>query len=109
MNIWVLVCLVMAIEIALHYFPWRVLLRGHKLPRLAAYTLGLLGIMVPFSAWLWLNGKADVMGVLWLVVVSAGLTVFGLWGLDHYLTLIMRDIESSERDAVRKKDEDATA
>lgn len=49
------------------------------------------------------------MGVLWLVVVSAGLTVFGLWGLDHYLTLIMRDIESSEREAVHEKGDDATA
>jgi hypothetical protein len=98
MKIWFLIVLVMTVEFGLHYFPWRVLLRGRKLPRLAAYTLGLLGMMGPFTAWLWERGDVEVIQTLWTVVVSAGLMVFALYGLDHYLDLIMRDIEAGERE-----------
>lgn len=36
------------IEIIEHYFPWRMLLR-RDLPRLAAYVLGVSGLVVPLS------------------------------------------------------------
>ena len=98
MNQWLLIILVMLIEALLHYFPWKLLLRGRMLPRLAAYTLGMLGLMVPFSAWLWQCGELEVMQTMWLIVSAGGLTVFGLYGLDHYLDLIMRDIEATERE-----------
>ena len=98
MNLWVLVALVMTTELGLHYFPWRILLRGRELPRLAAYTLGSLGMMVPFTAWLWQTGEYEVIKALWLVVCAAGLMVFALYGLDHYLDLIMKDIEATERE-----------
>ena len=93
-----LVLFVMITELGLHYFPWRMLLRGKKLPRLAAYTLGLLGMMGPFTGWLWQIGEYEVIKMLWAVIIAAGLTVFALYGLDHYLDLIMKDIESVERE-----------
>ena len=93
-----LVLFVMITELGLHYFPWRMLLRGKKLPRLAAYTLGLLGMMGPFTGWLWQIGEYEVIKMLWAVIMAAGLTVFALYGLDHYLDLIMKDIESVERE-----------
>ena len=93
-----LVLFVMITELGLHYFPWRMLLRGKKLPRLAAYTLGLLGMMVPLTIWLWQIGELEVIKALWMVIVAAGMTVFALYGLDHYLDLIMKDIESVERE-----------
>jgi hypothetical protein len=37
---------------------------------------------------------------LWIVIGSAGLTVFALYGLDHYLDLIMRDVEATERESM---------
>lgn len=98
MNLGVLIALVMISELGLHYFPWRMLLRGKELPRLAAYTLGSLGMMVPLSTWLWQSGEFEVIKALWLVVCSAGLMVFALYGLDHYLDLIMKDIEATERE-----------
>ena len=98
MNLGVLIALVMISELGLHYFPWRMLLRGKELPRLAAYTLGSLGMMVPFSAWLWQSGEFEIIKALWIVVCSAGLMVFALYGLDHYLELIMKDIEATERE-----------
>jgi hypothetical protein len=98
MELWTLIVIVMLTEFGLHYFPWRTLCRGKELPRLAAYTLGLLGMMGPLTAWLWVRGEIEVIQTMWAVIVSAGVTVFAAYGLDHYLDLIMRDIESSERE-----------
>ena len=98
MSLWILIVLVMLAEAFLHYFPWRMLLKGRELPRLAAYTLGLLGMMVPLTAWLWQTGEYEIIKALWLVICSAGLIVFALYGLDHYLDLIMKDIEATERE-----------
>ena len=98
MKLWTVIVMVMMAEGFLHYFPWRVLLRGRELPRLVAYTLGLLGMMGPLTAWLCDRNQIDVIQTLWIVVVSAGLTVFALYGFDHYLDLIMKDVEASERE-----------
>lgn len=55
-------------------------------------------MMVPLTVWLWQIGELEVIKALWMVIVAAGMTVFALYGLDHYLDLIMRDIESVERE-----------
>ncbi len=55
-------------------------------------------MMVPFTAWLWQIGQCEVTKTLWIVIVSAGMTVFALYGFDHYLELIMKDIEATERE-----------
>lgn len=102
MRLWMVIVMVMMAEFGLHYFPWKMLLRGRELPRLMAYTLGLLGMMGPLTAWLWDRGEVEVIQTLWTVIVSAGLMVFALYGLDHYLDLIMRDIEANEERALRK-------
>lgn len=107
MKLWVVIVMVMMAEFGLHYFPWKMLLRGKELPRLAAYTLGLLGMMGPLTAWLWDRNEMEVIQVLWIVIVFAGLMVFALYGLDHYLDLIMRDIEATEERALRKHGEES--
>jgi len=107
MKLWILIVMVMMAEALLHYFPWKMLLRGRKLPRLAAYTLGLLGMMGPLTAWLWERGESEVIQTLWAVIVSAGIMVFALYGFDHYLDLIMRDIEATEERALRKHGEES--
>jgi 4-hydroxybenzoate polyprenyltransferase len=98
MDLWTLLMLVILTEALLHYFPWRMLLRGKKLHRLAAYTLGLLGMMVPFTAWLWQTGEFEVIKSLWLVILAAGMVVSALYGVDDYLDRIMREIEKEEQD-----------
>ena len=98
MDSWNLLMLVSLTEALLHYFPWRMLLKGKKLPRLAAYPLGLLGMMVPFTAWLWLIGEFEIIKALWMVIVAAGMTVSALYGVDDYLDRIMREIEKEEQD-----------
>ena len=107
MKVWEVIVMVMMAEFGLHYFPWKMLLRGKELPRLAAYTLGLLGMMGPLTAWLWERGESEVIQTLWAVIVSAGIMVFALYGFDHYLDLIMRDIEATEERALRKHGEES--
>ncbi len=100
-----LIVIVIAVEFGLHYFPWRMLppLRGRQLPRLAAYVLGLLGMMVPFTLWLMDHGKTEIVTVLWTVICATGIAVFALYGLDRYLDLDMRDVEASERENAKNK------
>lgn len=107
MSIRDLVVIVALVELGLHYFPWRMLI-GKELPRLAAYTLGMLGMMVPFSVWLMDRNEMEIVQTLWIMIVAAGLMVFGLYGLDHYLDVSHRahdaeELESMHREADGKK------
>ncbi len=103
MELWMLIALVMLAELALHYFPWKLLLKGKELPRVAAYALGMLGLMVPFSTWLWKRNAVEVIQVLWIVIISGGLTVFALYGLDRYIEMEWQRMEASERERDAKK------
>lgn len=98
MNVLTLIVMVILAEGFLHYFPWRIIFKGKELHRLGAYTLGLLGMMGPLSAWLWQTGALEVIKALWSVNIAAGLTVFALYGLDHYLDQAMKLMESEERE-----------
>ena len=98
MKLWMVIVMVMLAEGFLHYFPWRVLFKGKELHRLMAYTLGLLGMMGPLTTWLWERRDTEVIQTLWIVILCAGITVSALYGLDHYLELIMKDIEATERE-----------
>ncbi len=102
MSIRDLIVIVALVELGLHYFPWRMLI-GRELPRLAAYTLGLLGMMVPFSVWLTDHHEAEIVHTLWVVIISAGMTVFALYGLDHYLDVWNRAREAEERESMHRK------
>lgn len=105
MTICVLVSIVVLAEFGLHYFPWKKLLMGRELPRVAAYTLGVLGLMLPFTAWLYEHNEIAVIRTLWIVIVSGGLMVTALYGLDRYIELSFRNVEATEReDMVRERD-----
>jgi hypothetical protein len=52
MSMPVMVTLVVFIEAFLHYFQWRWALGGRELPRVPAYTLGVLGMLTPYAAWM---------------------------------------------------------
>lgn len=97
-----LIVIVGLAQLGLHYFPWRMLI-GRKLPRLAAYTLGLLGIMVPFSLWLMDRNDIEILQTMWIVIISAGFTVFALYGLDRYFHLERKDVEAGQVEAMLKK------
>jgi hypothetical protein len=103
MELWMLVTLAMLAELGLHYFPWRLLLRGRELPRVAAYVLGVLGLALPFSAYLWERGQVDVLVALWVTVASGGIVVIALYALDYGLDVVWRERESRERENAKDK------
>jgi hypothetical protein len=79
------------------------LLKGRELPRVAAYTLGVLGLMVPFSVWLYERGEIVVLQTLWMVIVAGGAMVSALYGLDRYIELEWRNMEATERESHAKE------
>lgn len=102
MTLWTLIALVMLSEALLHYFPWKKLLKGNELPRVAAYALGVLGLMIPFSAWLLEQNELEVFKILWMVILAGGLSVLSLYGLDRYIELEWRNMEATERENAQK-------
>lgn len=92
-----------------HYFPWRLVLK-RDLPRQAAYVLGVLAILLPFSCLLllWIRewsapfgyplpagvlldpGEAlrRVLVALWAVVLASGVSTLGAYLLDWLLERI---------------------
>ena len=76
-----IVALVILVE---HWFPWQRLLH-RDCPRLAAYTLGVLAIAGPLTAWLLWAGMRGAVLALWVAIVAAGAaTVLG-WVVDALL------------------------
>jgi hypothetical protein len=98
MSVPVLVVLVVFIQIALHYFRWKEVLQGRELPRVVAYTLGVAGMMVPFTAWLIQEGSREVAQALWLVIVGAGAAVAISYALDWVVDLAWKVRESGQRE-----------
>ena len=87
--------------IAEHYFPWGVMV-GKQLPRITAYVLGILGLIVPLSLlycfWL-LDPPTEewaYLAALLSVVIFGGLAVIGCYGLDWLITQVIRAKELQE-------------
>jgi hypothetical protein len=98
MNIGVMIALVVIAEAFLHYFPWRRVLHGRELPRVAVYALGVLGLMLPFTFWLIELGEYAIIQTLWIVIISGGTSVLALYGLDHVVELEWKVKEGTERE-----------
>jgi hypothetical protein len=100
MSVPVMVALVVFIEAFLHYFPWRLVLGGRELPRVPAYTLGVLGMLVPYATWMIEHGLVEEAISLGLVVVGAGAAVAWCYAVDWVLSQWWRRLEAEERERV---------
>lgn len=92
---------VMLTLLAQHYFPWQMLFH-RPLPRLLAYVLGMLGVILPLSGlfcyWTfqppgWIYAQ---LAALWAAAVSGGVTVIGAYALDALLVRLARAHELEE-------------
>lgn len=99
MNVWIWHIVVTAImtcliELVLHYLPWRMLL-GRDLGRVASYSLGVLGLIAPWSvlAWPW---SSQAVIALWSAVIAGGLAVAGAYTLDAQLSKLRLADELNE-------------
>lgn len=99
----VMVAMIVITEGFLHYFPWRLILKGRDLPRPPAYVFGVSAIAIPLSAWLLWFGYIESVVVLWVAIVSAGLVVMVLYLFDYVIELMWRDKEARERENHAKK------
>src|SRR5689334_5648918 len=79
----------------LHWFPWRMLLR-RDLPRLLAYILGMLGIILPVSGLFIYQQAWNSLIALWAVVIASGVATVKAYGLDWLLNRITLSYESQE-------------
>jgi hypothetical protein len=70
-----------AIIAAEHYAPWLRWLH-RPLPRLAAYAMGTLAILLPATAAANPRRERETVALFWASAVSAGVTTLALWGID---------------------------
>lgn len=98
MSVLVMAVLVIFIEAFLHYFPWRLVLGGRELPRVAAYTLGVMGLLGPYAAWLVGRGMVSEAVTLAVVTVAGGAAVAGCYALDWVIRLWWERREAQERE-----------
>lgn len=92
------------IQCVSHWFPWRLVLH-RELPRIAAYVLGMLGILLPVSGLYW-HWDVNAVGLarhaylagLWVCVVASGLAVVIAYGIDWLVDVRARLRESNERE-----------
>ena len=84
-----------------HYFPWRFWFKRGRLPRLLAYVLGLLSIILPVSvALLFVATALDALILLWLAAASAGLGTLIPWWWDWHNRTELQRQDAAERDAL---------
>lgn len=104
-----LTALVSALVQALsHWFPWRLVL-GYELPKVAAYTIGVLGFLLPVTVLFW---RWDVVGLmvawshlvaLWACVLASGLTVVLAYAIDTVANRVRMSHELEELNEAKTK------
>ncbi len=96
----ILIVIVILSEAFLHYFRWKQVLMGRELPRIIAYVLGVLGMMLPFTIWLIEHGYIEIVGILWTVIIAGGLSVAACYGLDAIVDMRWDQMETRQREKV---------
>ena len=71
--------------LAEHYAPWRLVLR-RKLPRIVAYILGVLALVVPLTVLYALWAAWQAVLALWVVTLAGGAVVLACYALDDWLS-----------------------
>lgn len=91
-----------------HWFPWQLMLRA-ELPRLAAYILGVLAIVVPLTGlYLFWGFHPDCrvrfgeLFALWSAVSAGGLSVIAAHGIDKLLKRLAHGAELEELQELRE-------
>ena len=81
MSIGVTLAVIALAEGVLHWFPWRAAI-GKPLPRIPAYTLGVLAILVPLMAHDITTGHPDHAIIMLAAAVTAGASVLAAYAID---------------------------
>jgi len=71
------------------------------------YTIGILCIFVPFTAWLIENDLVWVAQMMWIFITAGGLAVLAMYGLDDLVNWLNKIRNEREINDLRKRQEDA--
>lgn len=85
-----------AVVAAEHYAPWQRWLH-EPLPRLAAYAMGTLAILVPATLASQPRKHARVVVMFWTAAASAGITTLAAWGIDWLNERSARQADEKDR------------
>lgn len=88
-----------AVIAAEHYAPWQRWLHG-PLPRLAAYTLGTLAILLPATLAAQPHKHRQhrqVVMLFWAAALAAGMTTLATWGIDWLNERSARQADERDR------------
>lgn len=90
-----------SICVASHYFPWRYFFRRGRLPRLLAYAIGLLSILLPATiAMLFAASVVAAAWLLWLAAASAGLGTLACWWYDWHNRSELQRQDEADRESM---------
>ena len=84
------------IEGLLHYVRYHFIPKMHPV---LCYTLGVLGLMLPYSAWMLMQGAAHQVIVLWSVILSGGAAVAISYFADWLHKKILDGQDALERES----------
>jgi len=100
MSVWALITMTALAQGFIHYFPWRSLLRDTERASIASHVAGMLGLALPFTAWLVDQCYERIAVVLWQGIAGAAAMIVGLSILDRFLALDWGLREAHEREDV---------
>jgi hypothetical protein len=93
--------IVFLIEFGEHYFPWKLLLRK-RLPRVVAYMIGVLGLVLPLGGlFIWWQAWECLIALGVVIGCGGGAVLLG-YGLDHAMKRIT--LASELEELMRLKD-----
>lgn len=94
-----------------HYLPHLRVLTGkpigHPIRLNINYTIGILCIFLPFTAWLAENNLGWVAEVMWVFISASGLAVVTFYVLDYLIDEIRSNRNERETNELRKRQADA--
>jgi hypothetical protein len=91
------------IQLGAHFIPWAALFGKRKLPRLAAYTIGVFVLSVIFTLWLLTHDQGETVTVYWLIVIASGAGVATGYGVDWIIATRARAREAEEREELQER------
>lgn len=81
-----------------HLLPWPRLIGQELPPRIAAYVMGVLGLLFPLSILYAVWEQWIALLALWIVVIAGGAAVMLAYAIEDWLDYRIRATEAEERE-----------
>lgn len=94
-HIWLVFVSTALLQWASHYFPWVRIFKKNRPPRLVAYTVGVVTMLLPITIWAAVTGLDIPAWSLWAAAFSsgAGVALGYAWDRAHDLSLTAAELK----------------